>query len=204
MISPGPVDPAVFTRAIEGYLRSISAMGDPPFRSLLGVSGERSGLLIPFFGRFYRLTPHAVTDGLGRRPPHAVSVVLCRYLLGCPGHEPAGSDLVTFKDFRDAAPYAATFTGTVEQPIAGRFSGRLPDLRQACRRLGGRKAETGVDCDHAWRFRALPKIPLILLFNDRDDDFSARCTLLFERRASGYLDPESLALIGHRLLYLLG
>ena len=37
---------------------------------------------------------------------------------------------------------------------------------------------------------------LLLLFNDRDDEFPAGCTMLFNRNAESYLDPESLAMTG--------
>jgi dienelactone hydrolase len=46
------------------------------------------------------------------------------------------------------------------------------------------------------RFDALPKIPILLLFNDADDEFPAQCLLLFERRAEKYLDMECLAILG--------
>ena len=45
-------------------------------------------------------------------------------------------------------------------------------------------------------FEALPKVPILMLFNDGDDEFSARCLVLFERRAEKYLDMECLATVG--------
>ena len=46
--------------------------------------------------------------------------------------------------------------------------------------------------DFAMEFRLLPKIEILLLFNDRDDEFPATCSMLFQRQAEHYLDPESL------------
>jgi hypothetical protein len=46
------------------------------------------------------------------------------------------------------------------------------------------------------RFEALPRVPLLLLFNDEDEDFPAQCTLLFQRRAEKFLDMECLAICG--------
>jgi hypothetical protein len=45
----------------------------------------------------------------------------------------------------------------------------------------------------------LPRVPLLLLFNDADDEFPAACSVLFERRAAGYLDMECLAMLGMQL-----
>jgi hypothetical protein len=50
------------------------------------------------------------------------------------------------------------------------------------------------------QFEALPQIPVILLFNDADDEFPAQSSVLFERKAEKYLDPECLSMAG-RLLF---
>ena len=50
------------------------------------------------------------------------------------------------------------------------------------------------------QFAALPKVPLLLLFNDADDSFGAQCSVLFHRSADQYLDGECLAMLG-RLLF---
>ena len=46
------------------------------------------------------------------------------------------------------------------------------------------------------QFDALPKIPVLMLFNDIDEEFPAQSTVLFERRAENYLDMECLAMVG--------
>jgi len=56
-----------------------------------------------------------------------------------------------------------------------------------------------VSYDLSMQFNALPKIPLVMLFNDADDEFSATCSVLFEGRAENYLDPECLAMVGRYL-----
>ncbi|CAN2041866.1 hypothetical protein GMMP15_50054 [Candidatus Magnetomoraceae bacterium gMMP-15] len=38
-----------------------------------------------------------------------------------------------------------------------------------------------------------------MLFNDADDEFEAKCSVLFERRAEKYLDLECLAMLGRHL-----
>ena len=49
------------------------------------------------------------------------------------------------------------------------------------------------------KLEALPRVPILLIFNDRDDDFPAQCSLLFEGRAGKYLDMECLAIAGWAL-----
>jgi len=114
----------------------------------------------------------------------------------CPEIEPTESDWVTYKDFKDAAPFVWGFLNNAEKPISRVFSGRLSDLKQACGKLSGRPVDVGVSSDLVIRFDALPRIPVLMLFNDRDEDFPAQCSLLFERRAEKYLDMECLAIVG--------
>ena len=45
-------------------------------------------------------------------------------------------------------------------------------------------------------FKALPQIPVYLLFNDRDEEFPADATILFERKTGDFLDMECVAMIG--------
>ncbi len=49
------------------------------------------------------------------------------------------------------------------------------------------------------QFNALPKLPMVLLFNDRDEEFPAQAKILFEQRAEVYLDAECLAILGNLL-----
>ena len=46
------------------------------------------------------------------------------------------------------------------------------------------------------QFDALPKVPLLLLFNDRDEEFPAQCGVLFEKRTGKFIDMECLAVVG--------
>ena len=45
------------------------------------------------------------------------------------------------------------------------------------------------------KFDLLPCVPILLLFNDADEEFPAQCLLLFEHRAEKYLDMESMAIL---------
>ncbi len=55
------------------------------------------------------------------------------------------------------------------------------------------------DYDLSVQFVALPRIPILLLFNDADVEFGASCLVLFESCAKAFLDPECLAMVGAKL-----
>ena len=88
------------------------------------------------------------------------------------------------------------FANNVERAIAKNFRRRLEDLRLASEKLTGRSPETDFPYKLSVRFEPLLKVPLLMLLNDEDEEFSARCLVLFERRAEEYLDMECLAIVG--------
>lgn len=191
---------AVFDKTYWDYLAMVAQLDLPAVTHKLGLELVDGEVVMPFYGVRHRLSPQGgIVDDWGRRPHHFVSVVLCRHLIMCPAVEPVASDWVTFKDFKDAAPFIGGFAANAERPIRRAFEGRLDALQKAGAQMGGLPTDIGVACDLVMRFTALPKLPVLMLFNDRDDEFGAQCTLLFERRAETYLDMECLAMVGGAL-----
>ena len=64
---------------------------------------------------------------------------------------------------------------------------------------GGTDAGIEARYDLAARFAALPKISVLLLFNDADEDFPPASSVLFEACTETYLDAECIAMLGSRL-----
>ena len=188
--------PLVFETTCRGYLSRLGGIDFQPLEARLGIRAEKDRAVIPLLGADYLVSSEAVTGPGGKTPPTAVCVILCKYLLMCPASAPREADWVSFRDFRAAAPLIASFATTVEGAIAREFAGRSADLRQAAETLGGRPPADSYRYDVSLVIPALPKVPLLLLFNDVDQDFPAACSVLFERRAEHYLDMECLAMLG--------
>jgi len=47
---------------------------------------------------------------------------------------------------------------------------------------------------------ALPRIPILFLFNDADERFPARASILYQRRAAHFLDAECRVMVDWYLL----
>lgn len=91
-----------------------------------------------------------------------------------------------------------------ERALEKRFSGRFDELRQACEAMGGVPGNMAMPYDLSMVFTALPRLSFLLLFNDADEEFPAKGTVLFQRQGEHYLDPESLAMISAFLVKQLG
>lgn len=160
----------------------------------LQMSGE--AVMIPLFDKTYRVSPEGIADSSGKQPHLSVSVILCKYLLMCPLIVPLGGNWMSFKDFKDAAPLIQSFFNNVTLPIADSFSARLADLESAAKNIGGYPPADDFPYDLSLQFDALSKVSLLLLFNDKDEEFPAQCSVLFEKRVEKLLDMECLAMVG--------
>ncbi|OQX65428.1 MAG: hypothetical protein DRH37_08605 [Deltaproteobacteria bacterium] len=186
----------IFSKISHDYLDRIRQLDLAAVSEKAGVEQTGGALIVPLFGRPYRVSATGILDPRGKAPAHAVKVVLCQYLLHYPAKPPRDGTWVSYKDFRDAAPLANTFHVHNEMEIAKTFSGRLTALEAGCRYCRGRNHIGDFNYDLQVIVQALPGIPMLLLFNDADSEFPAQCLLLFERRAERYLDMECLAILG--------
>jgi hypothetical protein len=194
-----PTTDSVYDRTYHHYLKQLKERPFDGKEEVLGITVEGDAVTVPYFGQPIRLTTDGLADEKGQRPDFSDCVVVCRYLIMAPPFEPRQKEWVAYRDFPDAGPLTVFWRDTVEGQLAQTFSGQLNKLKAACDVLGRTLPETEIACDQCCCFTPLPKVPLLLVFNDSDEDFPATATLLFEKRADSYLDAESQAILGHAL-----
>jgi hypothetical protein len=186
----------IFEKTYQDYLAQIGGLDLNALEDKLGLQVSEGKAIIPFFGQPYAVSRDGIYGPGGKKPHLSTSVILCKYLLMCPEYEPGEADWVSFKDFKDAAPLIHAFATTVTNPISKMFSGRPEALTRACEKFGGYIPAETFSYDVSIKFDVLPKVPLLLLFNDKDADFPAQCSVLFEKRTEKYLDMECVAMVG--------
>ena len=191
-------------KTYQSYLSKIKKMNVEDIAPRLGLDPlrpDRFGFYL-FNRRYYYCTDGFFTFE-DQKPKFDICIILSKYLMLCPETEPTDAQLVSFKDFKDSGPLTVYFSTDVELKICNAFAGKLDQLRKACHQIGGEPASIEADYDLIMHFSALPRIPIVLLFNDRDDEFDAQAKLLFELRAESYLDAECLAILGNLLFQFL-
>ena len=188
----------IFETHYEDYCRQIAELDFSSIKDTLGIEFRGQEAIIPFLGEDYIVSNKGIADEFGNRPNYMVCVILSKYLLLCPDAPIVNKEWTALKDFRKLSQFTNlnVFTTDTERPIVKRFSGRLDALSDASQKLGGKPCDMGLSYDFAMEFKVLPKIEMMLLFNDRDDEFPATCSVLFQRQAEHYLDPESLIMTG--------
>ena len=190
----------VFERTYEDYLAQVSGIDFNSVKQKLGVEVERNEVMIPLFGKPHKVSENGITDPSGKQPTLDICVILCKYLLLCPDVFPKEKEWVSFRGLKDSGPLTKYFANDVERAISTYFTGRLGEMEEASKILGGYTPAIEVTYDLSMQFDALSQVPVIMLYNDADDEFPAKCSVLFERRAENYLDAECLAMVG-RLLF---
>lgn len=190
----------VFEKTYQFYLEQLRKVALDKVAPVLGGVFRENALYLPFFNESYAVSDQGITGPSGQQPRHDICVIISRYLLMCPKKIPENTRWVSFRDFKDSSPLIGYFSKSVEGLLCDRFTGRLNDLKAASDHLGGYSAPIEAQYDFIAQFDALPRIPIAILFNDADDEFSSQCTLLFTARTETFLDAECIAMIGSQLV----
>ena len=186
----------VFEQNYQEYLARLSTVDLEAIKDILGLVSDSGNLILPFYNKKYCVTNTGFTDESGIKPSYGEAIVLFKYILLCPDEPHFDAEWSAFMDFKRVSHFTNVnfFKSDTENLIEGVFSGKLEELRRACSVLGGIQHETETPYDLSIAFDAFPRISLLLLFNDGDEEFPAKCTVLFQKHAEFYLDPESLAI----------
>ncbi|MBC7229207.1 MAG: DUF3786 domain-containing protein [Actinobacteria bacterium] len=119
------------------------------------------------------------------------SIIILHYLLKADGGE-VEERWVAYRDLPGARYHEPAFHADVEAPLSRALEGRLHDLRAWVEREALPRDLPG---DVAAVWYVLPRVPLLLVFNERDEEFPASARVLFDASAPGYLPTEDLEVL---------
>ena len=91
---------------------------------------------------------------------------------------------------------------SVEHPIADAFADNILLLKERALDQGATlETEHAGSADIALRFSAFPRVPVILLFWDADEEegFEAKAKLMFDETVTDHLDIESIVFLGEEI-----
>jgi hypothetical protein len=154
-------------------------------------------LQVRFFGQPYTVTwpDLEVFDPTGQRCSNPVQAVLLQYLVLADG-TPLAQQWVSLRELPNWAFYERAFQSYSGNLVARAFKSDIDAFREAALQLGGEPLALG---DAAFRFWALPKIPLALVYWSGGEEFPASAQVLFDASAGHYHHLEMLAHLGAML-----
>ncbi len=190
----------VFEETYRLYLERIRRIDFLAKAEILGVDREGDSLIIPLYDKVYIFSAEGLREKKGEEITPAVQVMICKYILTCgPDIPPVTDRLVTYREFKDSGPLISYFTTNTNKTLESTFSANLELLKERSQNIGGELLPSDV-YDLSLRFYAFPKIPVLVNFNDSDDLFPSKSSVLYRSTAEHYLDMECLAMTGTLLV----
>ena len=160
---------------------------------------EEKAARVACLGRDYLVGADGVRAEDGGEAPFMHRIVLAWFLLRRGAGETSGR-FAPYRELPGGQDFARALSDIVEGRLARSFGGKLPLLRNAAEKLGMAEPEQPVPGDLAGVFQALPRLPLLLSFYDRDEEFPAEAKIFFDITAPNFLDMECLAVLALMLV----
>ncbi|MEW6599670.1 MAG: DUF3786 domain-containing protein, partial [Nitrospirota bacterium] len=104
-----------------------------------------------------------------------------------------------FREFKDGLIRSESFHDACEMPLAEIFERKQEGLIRRLADLGAEKT-SGFATEYSYIFRALPKLPMLVLLWPGDEEIGANCKILLDSTAHVFLDIEALLYLGMALV----
>jgi hypothetical protein len=169
-------------------------------------SYPQASFKVPLFGDGYLVAFHTgeVTREDGGHAGDGEALIILHYLVQADGTE-VRDEWIAYRDLPGARYHDSAFIAEVERPLSLGLAGRLDGLLDWAR-IHGRILKLTGDLAFAWH--VLPRVPLLVIFNEGDEEFPASARVLFDISAPNYLPTEDLSILAEtaaeRLLEDLG
>lgn len=109
---------------------------------------------------------------------------------------PLSGDWIAFTELPDGQFYTQAFQGYTGQELVKAFGNDLYAFIQAAEKLGGRRETMG---DAAFAFEVLPKVALLAVAWQGDEDFPPSYRVLFDAHIGRHLTTDACAILGSTL-----
>lgn len=112
---------------------------------------------------------------------------------------PLAERWISFSELADGRFYNQAFQGYSGGELARHFGNDLAAFAAAAHRLGGEPPGQTWPGDAAFRFQVLPRLPVLVVAWQGDEDFPASYQVLFDAAANHYLPSDVCAITGGML-----
>lgn len=164
-----------------------------------GLDFDGKVFSFPFFNQSYYLAYPALelrVTGSAALAPLWLQVIVLHYLLQADG-TPVADEWITYRQLPGAGIFAAKFQVRAVVPLSQVFGRDLESFKQAGGALGGMPMNRFGDA--AFRFLALPHLPMACILYLGDEEVAASANILFDAAAPRYLPTEDLSVLGMSL-----
>jgi hypothetical protein len=124
--------------------------------------------------------------------PKMLGILLMHYLTQADG-APVTNNWIAYRDLPGARLFEQKFSNLVSRPVIERFGNNIDGFRQSALAIGGQPMEGKGDA--AFRFKALPRVPITTIFYCGEEGIPPSIKILFDASASHYLPTDDLVVL---------
>lgn len=156
---------------------------------------DKERFTVPFLHQTYLVT---FPDGKvtyshdNSEAPIITAILLLHYLINASGVD-LSQNWISYKELQGGSIYIEPFQHRAIIPFVKKFGGYPQDFALAAEKLGGKKADHG---DVSFIIPVLPRVPLLYILWEGDEEFPPNGTILFDNYANHYLATEDYAFLG--------
>jgi hypothetical protein len=182
--------------ALEKAIEDMKGITPYAAASKSGTDYDSKRFRIPFFNRaFFVYYPEIkVVDAKDSSPAQQwLEIIILHYLLQSRGVAIA-DEWIPYRQLPGAMLFERRFFQMAVNPLLRAFDNNVEGLKKAGLALGGTPiTRTG---DAAFKFTALPKLPMACIFYQGEEGIPSSVNILFDASAPEYLPTEDLSLVG--------
>ena len=182
--------------AYEKALKSLEGQAPHAIASKSGVPYDDGKFRLVFFDRVFLIDYPEVAfqeEGMEREVSKWLQVLFLHYLAKSKGI-PIADEWIAYRYLPGASLFEHKLVQLATAPLVQAFGNDIEPLRRAAESLGGiPMSRTG---DAAYRFMALPKLPMACVYFQGEDAIPPTANILFDATAPFYLPTEDLQLVG--------
>jgi len=187
--------------ALAKATQEMTSIAPYPVANKSGVDYDGSRFRVPFFNRVYvvHYPDVRVEEENSAGPvPQYIEIILLHYLLQADG-SPLEDRWIAYRQLPGAALFEGRFVRMATTPMLRMFGEDVERFKKAGQAIGGiEMTRTG---DAAFKFMALPRIPVACILFQGEEGIPSTLNILFDASAPNYLPTEDLSLLG---VYLVG
>jgi len=182
--------------ALQKAVEEMKAITPYAVASKSGTNYDGKRFRIPFFNRVFLVyfPEIQIVDEKDSTPaPQWLAIILLHYLLQAKGM-PVADDWIAYRQLPGAILFERRFLQMAVNPLLRAFDNNIEGFKKAGLALRGIPiTRTG---DAAFKFIALPKIPMACIFYQGEEGIPSSVNILFDAVAPEYLPTEDLSLVG--------
>jgi hypothetical protein len=115
------------------------------------------------------------------------------------GQEELSNRWVSYSELKSGMVKALSFRRECEDPLKELLDHDYSSVKQILHRIGAEE-RSGFATRNAWHLYLLPKLPVLILYWPKEEEFESKVSMLLDSTADQFLDVESLMFLGEGLI----